>query len=413
MRAAASDALALLGSGTTSLRIIQHVHLFLRRAVLTAAQRDIRRRQIVNRSLLVPVFITLSVGFVALIGFPSKGTWTVSRSPVAHQILQSEDKDLRRHDFGVVLSGTEASHEFRIPNMSGDTWRIESVKTKCGCTAADPDEYVVPPGDILRILARLKTAGRRSPTRQPILVRFENEIPPIELELMADIKPPIGIEPRNRRHVVESQESLKTVFRIVNNGATPWSHVSATYSSGARTAAAESMVTGQLSVIPAVTTGNSLLEEWEVHVTIPPSLLRTKSTVFMLHVVATDVNGQELKEECRFDVARTSDITLTPQTIFLDLSQPAPILKRTVIRYGDLNQIPGNITVSLEGDLPVDVSCAPGNTDRGIQIVDVAFTPNDMESAKTARGELTFHFGSPPSRNISVPVRVIRRGGAK
>lgn len=50
------------------------------------------------------------------------------------------------HDFGLIPRGRPVYHAFVFKNISSDTLRVETVRTTCGCTAAEWTESPIAPG---------------------------------------------------------------------------------------------------------------------------------------------------------------------------------------------------------------------------------------------------------------------------
>jgi len=54
--------------------------------------------------------------------------------------------DVTRHDFGAIPQGEVATVQIPVRNTGKADLKIESVSTSCGCTTADVQPTVIPPG---------------------------------------------------------------------------------------------------------------------------------------------------------------------------------------------------------------------------------------------------------------------------
>ncbi len=110
--------------------------------------------------------------------------------------------------FGELLEGDTASHVFQLQNSGEHPVVIQRVKPSCGCTAAEiellgdagqksiyqlGDE--IPPGTKFELAAELKTAGRRGKMRTNIAIYSNDVGSPFKLQLEADVKPVLVVEP--------------------------------------------------------------------------------------------------------------------------------------------------------------------------------------------------------------------------
>jgi hypothetical protein len=87
-------------------------------------------------TLMVPrVVCFLTVGFLALfIQVPLNGQ------------LQMVWPEGRSFDFGSIVEGKPVSHVFTFQNTGSEPLRVETVRTTCGCTAADFEQKSIAPG---------------------------------------------------------------------------------------------------------------------------------------------------------------------------------------------------------------------------------------------------------------------------
>lgn len=91
-------------------------------------------------------------------------------------------------DAGEVLEGQTVEHRFTIKNEGKSELIIESVKASCGCTAVEPTEKVLKPGQSTTIIARFDSRGRTGPQHKTITVETNDPLNPRQiLHLKANV----------------------------------------------------------------------------------------------------------------------------------------------------------------------------------------------------------------------------------
>lgn len=78
------------------------------------------------------------------------------------------------HDFGLVRSGRTVEHRFVFENISTEAIALETVRTECGCTAADWSEEPIAPGQRGEVRIDFH-ADRSGPFRKKIKVYFDRQ----------------------------------------------------------------------------------------------------------------------------------------------------------------------------------------------------------------------------------------------
>lgn len=61
------------------------------------------------------------------------------------------------HDFGGVQQDQKLIHEFIVKNVGTEDLEIRRISTSCGCTAAIPEQRIVPPGSSTTLEVVLET----------------------------------------------------------------------------------------------------------------------------------------------------------------------------------------------------------------------------------------------------------------
>lgn len=74
-------------------------------------------------------------------------------------------------DFGQALPNKTLNKDFVLRNLGDETLRLEEVRTSCGCTAALPNERVVPPGGQTRLQVSLQTRTAEGRLEKTVYVR--------------------------------------------------------------------------------------------------------------------------------------------------------------------------------------------------------------------------------------------------
>jgi len=94
----------------------------------------------------------------------------------------------KEFDFGDIIEGETAIHEFVIFNDGGDTLKISKVKASCGCTAANPTKTELAPDDSTSIKVEFDTKRRKGAQRKFVYV-FSNdpETPQLRLTFKANV----------------------------------------------------------------------------------------------------------------------------------------------------------------------------------------------------------------------------------
>ncbi|HEQ60858.1 MAG TPA: DUF1573 domain-containing protein, partial [Firmicutes bacterium] len=129
--------------------------------------------------------------------------------------------DATTYDFGKIMEGESARHDFAFSNPGDATLEIRDIRVTCGCTKAADWDRSVPPGGKGKIPIALSTAGYRGNVKKSI--HITTNVPgeeKITLWLKGDIWQPIEIEPRyasfgqvQDRHTAQST-TIKIVSRL-------------------------------------------------------------------------------------------------------------------------------------------------------------------------------------------------------
>lgn len=118
------------------------------------------------------------------------------------------------YQFGSALNTETITNDFVIQNEGDDTLVIQGVQTSCGCSAAEPDQNRLEPGESTTITASFDLENRSGPQTTSFTVRSNDpRTPALRLQFRGEALAPINIEPRtvNFRQVMVGDIESKTV----------------------------------------------------------------------------------------------------------------------------------------------------------------------------------------------------------
>lgn len=79
-------------------------------------------------------------------------------------------------DGGEVLEGQTVEYRFTLRNEGKGDLVIESVRASCGCTAVEPTEKILKPGQSTEIVAKFDSRGRTGPQHKTITVETNDPL---------------------------------------------------------------------------------------------------------------------------------------------------------------------------------------------------------------------------------------------
>lgn len=98
-----------------------------------------------------------------------------------------------RHDFGPVKQGEVATAEIPLRNAGKSDLKIEAVSTSCGCTSAEVQPQIIPPGTEGRLLIRYDSGAHpdSGPVQRHIYIASNDpDQAEVEVIITADVQPP-------------------------------------------------------------------------------------------------------------------------------------------------------------------------------------------------------------------------------
>jgi hypothetical protein len=105
----------------------------------------------------------------------------------------------KTHDFGAVLTGSRLPWQFRYANDGETTVSVVDVNSSCGCLVAYNVDQRIEPGSTGEINLTLSTSGSQPhKVQRNVTVHFDDGSTSI-LEVMADVRPPLSVQPATLR----------------------------------------------------------------------------------------------------------------------------------------------------------------------------------------------------------------------
>jgi hypothetical protein len=124
-------------------------------------------------------------------------------------------------DFGSRDASETVDHTFVLKNTGTADLEIKRVQPACGCTTAELEKKVVPPGESSRISAQLSLAGRGGELQKPILIESNDPTnPALQLVMKGVAEADFEITPSTmvlRKISPESTETASVLIRSLKN----------------------------------------------------------------------------------------------------------------------------------------------------------------------------------------------------
>jgi len=127
---------------------------------------------------------TIFVFALSLIG----AAVSTSAAEVAAPQIQCQEAT---YDFGSRDASETVEHTFILNNTGSADLEIKKVQPACGCTTAELEKNIIPPGDSSKIAAKLSLAGRSGEVQKPITIESND---PTNPTLQLAIKGIVGNE---------------------------------------------------------------------------------------------------------------------------------------------------------------------------------------------------------------------------
>jgi len=98
-----------------------------------------------------------------------------------------------RHDFGQVKQGQVVTTEIPMRNAGRGDLKIEAVSTSCGCTTAEVQPEVIPPGGEGRLIIHYDSGAHpdKGPVQRHVYIASNDPAKAeVEVIITADVQPP-------------------------------------------------------------------------------------------------------------------------------------------------------------------------------------------------------------------------------
>ena len=124
-------------------------------------------------------------------------------------------------DFGSRDASEVVSHTFELKNSGTSDLVIKAVRPACGCTTAQLDKSVIPPGESSKLGAQLSLAGRSGEIQKPILIESNDPAnPALQLTFKGVVGADFEFVPSIltlRKDSPESPSTATTILRSLKN----------------------------------------------------------------------------------------------------------------------------------------------------------------------------------------------------
>jgi hypothetical protein len=231
----------------------------------------------------------------------------------AKPILQCEKPTF---DFGNKDSSETVDHTFILKNTGTAVLEIKKVQPACGCTTAELEKKIIPPGESTKIAATLSLAGRGGEVQKPIFIESNDPAnPALQLVIKGIIGTDFQIIPSTMILRKDSADAPATASVIV-----------------------KSLKNDLFEILSAKTESEKLKVRWDklsdensYQVTanseerFPPGQYADKITLETNHPIRKQL-------EISVIVAVPTPIALAPTKIFLDNSAAAPVSKTIILK---------------------------------------------------------------------------------
>ena len=124
-------------------------------------------------------------------------------------------------DFGSRDASEVVSHTFELKNTGTSDLVITAVRPACGCTTAQLDKSVIPPGETSKLGAQLSLTGRGGEIQKPILIESNDPAnPALQLTFKGVVGADFEFSPSLltlRKDSPESAATASTVLKSLKN----------------------------------------------------------------------------------------------------------------------------------------------------------------------------------------------------
>ena len=125
------------------------------------------------------------------------------------------------YDFGSRDASETVEHTFILKNTGSADLEIKKVQPACGCTTAELDKNIIPPGDSAKIASKLTLAGRTGELQKPINIESNDPTnPTLQLLIKGIVSADFQISPSTmmlRKDSPEASASASVIVKSLKN----------------------------------------------------------------------------------------------------------------------------------------------------------------------------------------------------
>ncbi|NBR49446.1 DUF1573 domain-containing protein [bacterium] len=140
---------------------------------------------------------------------------STSAADVATPQIQCEEATF---DFGSRDAAESVEHTFLVKNTGTADLEIKKVQPACGCTTAELEKNIIPPGDSAKVAAKLSLAGRSGEVQKPINIESNDPTnPTLQLLIKGIVSADFQISPNTMMLQKDSPQALASASVIVKS----------------------------------------------------------------------------------------------------------------------------------------------------------------------------------------------------
>ena len=140
---------------------------------------------------------------------------STSAAEVATPQIQCEEATF---DFGSRDAAESVEHTFLVKNTGTADLEIKKVQPACGCTTAELEKNIIPPGDSAKVAAKLSLAGRSGEVQKPINIESNDPTnPTLQLLIKGIVSTDFQISPNTMMLQKDSPQALASASVIVKS----------------------------------------------------------------------------------------------------------------------------------------------------------------------------------------------------
>ena len=241
-----------------------------------------------------------------------------TRAGLGDSAQSTEREDGRvvlEHDFGVVAQATELEWVFRVANGSSDIWRIQTVRSDCGCAVASVSSEVIQPGAAATVRVALTTASESREQVNRVVIRFADpEVPLVLLRTVAHVRGDMTVAPESLTFVGKQPKGMSVTVR--NFSKKDWGDLQV------KCAAPWVVISRPVEIEERVATESMILlgrQAWRFNASISPELAQHEEERAILAISAVTDSGTNAEEAAlTIPVAfsNPADVCVVPSEFF-------------------------------------------------------------------------------------------------